>query len=102
MIALEFGVLEKEKRIPYLAGITSGCLFFLGSLPSLLPFAICNDPRNGLFMAIVCTSTMLLIVGLVKSFVTRMGWFYSSIENFVITGLGGVLAYSIGLWLSRN
>lgn len=100
MIALEFGVLEKERRKPCFAGLTSGCLFFLGSLPSMLPFTICNDPHDGLCLAVICTVVMLLVVGLVKSFATRMSWFYSSIENLVITGLGGIFAYGIGSWLS--
>ena len=99
MIALEFGVLEKERRIPLLAGLTSGGLFFIGSLPSAIPFLICSDPIKGIFFAIISTLICLLIVGLVKSFVTRMSWFRSSFENFIITVLGAVLAFYIGFLL---
>ena len=99
MVALEFGFLERERRQPFLAGLTSGCLFFLGSLPSVIPFAICKDPFNGVYLAIVCTSITLLVIGVVKSFATRMNWFYSSFENFIIAALGGLLAFYIGLWL---
>lgn len=101
MVALEFGVLEKERRQPCLAGLTSGGLFILGSLSSLVPFAICVDnPKHGLYLAIIFTTIMLFIVGVVKSFATRLSWLYSSFENFVITGLGGVVAYFIGTLLS--
>lgn len=97
MVALEFGVLETERRNPFIAGVTSGLLFFIGSLPSLLPYAMCSDEVDALFLATFSTGVVLLIVGLVKSIVTRMNnWLYSSFENFVIVGLGGSLAYLIG------
>ena len=96
MVALEFGVLESERRNARVAGLTSGALFFIDSLSSLIPYAICIDPMNGLFLATSCTCVVLLVVGVVKSFVTRMNCFYSSVENFVIVGLGGLFAYLIG------
>lgn len=99
MVALEFGVLETERRNARVAGLTSGALFFIGSLPSLIPYAICIDPMNALLLATSCTCVALLVVGVVKSFVTRMNWFHSSVENFVIVGLGGLFAYFIGTWL---
>jgi VIT1/CCC1 family predicted Fe2+/Mn2+ transporter len=102
MVALEFGVIEKERRQPYLAGLTSGLLFFVGSLPSILPFMIIpgqTNPMYGLYLAIGSTFVTLFIVGIVKSFATRMHWFYSSLENFAIVGFGGVFAYWIGSWL---
>lgn len=96
MVALEFGVLESERRNAIVAGVTSGVLFFLGSLPSLIPYAICIDPMKGLLFASTSTASVLLVVGVVKSFATRMNWFYSSCENFAIVGVGGLLAYLIG------
>ncbi len=40
MAALEFGVVESERRSPYLAMAASGLLFLLGSVPSVLPFVL--------------------------------------------------------------
>jgi len=119
MVALEFGVLERERRNPLFAGLTSGCLFFIGSLPSVLPFVICSTDTNSnntnayedntdtdtdtndntgraVALAIIGTSLALIFVGIAKSFATRMNWFYSSVENFIITGLGGVAAFYLG------
>ena len=117
MVALEFGVLEREeRRNPFVAGVTSGLLFLVASLPSLLPYALCSshtgskagskagseDTNNEdvtmgtMLFATFNTPVVLLIVGLVKSTVTRMNWLYSSIETFVIVGLGGSLAFLIG------
>ncbi len=101
MVALEFGVVETERRNAVVAGVTSGFLFFLGSLPSVVPYALYADPMDGLFLASCLTSAVLLIVGVMKSFATRMNWVYSSCENFLIVGLGGLSAYLIG-WLLKK
>mmetsp|Transcript_18468 Transcript_18468/g.22613 ORF Transcript_18468/g.22613 Transcript_18468/m.22613 type:complete len:107 (+) Transcript_18468:664-984(+) len=102
MVALEFGVPEEEVRRPVWAGLTSGGLFFLGSLPSFIPFAFLNDPMYGLAVSGLCTSISLLIVGIIKSFATREGWLYSSLENFAITGFGSVIAFGMGVCFKQT
>ena len=97
MIALEFGVLEEERRVPILAGLVSGFLFLLGSAPSVIPFALVCDQNTGLIAATLCTGTALLLVGIVKSCATREFWVWPAIENLAITGLGGFIAYTIGV-----
>jgi len=49
MMALEFGVVEEERRSPYTAGVLSGLLFLAGSLPSVLPFLFVDSTGFGLF-----------------------------------------------------
>ena len=102
MIALEFGVVEKEKRSPLAAGAISGMLFFVGSLPSVLPFVNREQSsKQGLIAATIATTLSLLLVGGIKTWATRGNWFNSAIENFLIAGLGGVLAYGVGLLSDR-
>ena len=141
MKVLEFGIVDEEERSPITASITSGILFFIGSLPSLLPFvpkpymdgyqerqqeqggyyaAHGDDEVNveegttgfitfhsmiysslsaqqiGLFYATIGTVLSLLIVGGIKTWATRGNWIHSSIENLLIAGIGGILAYSVG------
>lgn len=97
MIALEFGVIEEEQRTPLCAGLTSGCLFLLGSLPSILPFAFVSHPMAGLMWAGIATGLSLLFVGGVKTWATKGNFVFSSLENLFIAGCGGALAYAVGL-----
>lgn len=97
MVALEFGVVEEEERSPFFAAFASGILFFLGSLPSLLPFA-CGEQSTSRSLLIACVATViaLLIVGAVKTWATRGNWLSAALENLAIAGVGGVLAYYVG------
>mmetsp|Transcript_376 Transcript_376/g.628 ORF Transcript_376/g.628 Transcript_376/m.628 type:complete len:256 (+) Transcript_376:117-884(+) len=97
MVALEFGVLEKERRQPVIAGLTSGLLFLLGSMPSMIPFALVQDPQNGLMIATACTGISLFAVGYLKTFFTRESSLVGAFENLCIAGFGGIAAYVIGV-----
>lgn len=102
MTTLEFGHLEEEERSPVVAGGCSCLLFLVGSLPSVLPFIFSgDDPLRGLFWATACTITALLAVGAVKTWATRGDCCTSALENLIIAGLGGVLAYMVGFLFDR-
>ncbi len=96
MKALEFGVVESERRSPYLAMIISGVLFFAGSLPSVVPFLFTDNPTTGLIYASVLALAGLFIVGAVKARVTGTSMVKSGLENLVVAGFGGVAAWFIG------
>ena len=97
MVALEFGSLESEKRDPIFAGVISGALFLLGALPSVIPFAFVKEQRFGLVVAAICTALSLFLVGFVKSCTTGEFWLSSAIENLACAGLGGMIAFIIGI-----
>lgn len=98
MTALEFGVLDVDRRTPMCAGLTSGCLFLTGALPSVLPFTFSGDrPLFGLLWAGIFTTVSLLLVGVAKTWATRGSWWKSSAENLLIASLGGGMAYAVGL-----
>jgi VIT1/CCC1 family predicted Fe2+/Mn2+ transporter len=102
MIALEFGVVEQEERSPLTAALVSGTLFFVGSLPSVLPFIPKDMPsRQGLVLASLATTFSLLFVGGVKTWATRGNWFSAAIENLLIAGVGGFLAYIVGTFFDH-
>lgn len=96
MAALEFGVVESERRSPYRAMAASGLLFLAGSLPSVIPFAVFDTNRVALTWASILALAGLFIVGVVKASVTRTGRIRSGMENMVIAGLGGVAAWLLG------
>jgi VIT1/CCC1 family predicted Fe2+/Mn2+ transporter len=98
MVALELGVLKGEERSPIWAGIFSCLLFLIGASPSVFPFAIPDiDPVIGLIIAALATSIGLLIVGIGKTYATRGNCISAAIENLTIAGLGGGLAYLVGM-----
>jgi vacuolar iron transporter family protein len=96
MAALEFGVVESERRSPYRAMLASGLLFLLGSGTSVLPFALFATNRTALVWASVLTLSGLFAVGVIKATVTRASKTRSGLENMVIAGLGGLAAWVIG------
>jgi VIT1/CCC1 family predicted Fe2+/Mn2+ transporter len=99
MIALEFGVIDEERRRPVCAGLMSCTLFILGALPSVIPFIFSGDrPMKGLIAAAVITVVCLLTVGAIKTWATRGNCFRASIENLVIAGFGGAFAYGVGVF----
>jgi vacuolar iron transporter family protein len=96
MAALEFGMVESERRSPYLAMAASGGLFLLGSLPSVVPFAVATTTTTALGFATAGALLGLFVVGVVKAYVARSSMIISGLENLIVAGVGGVLAWGIG------
>jgi len=96
MKALEFGIVDSERRSPYTAMAMSGALFLLGSLSSVAPFLVVRTPSAGLVAASVLTAVGLFAVGVAKTKVTNTNPIRAGLENLVIAGVGGVIAYVIG------
>lgn len=96
MAALEFGMVESERRSPYLAMAASGALFLLGALPSVLPFAVATTTSTALIAATFGALAGLFVVGVVKAYVARSSRLVSGLENLIVAGVGGVLAWGIG------
>jgi VIT1/CCC1 family predicted Fe2+/Mn2+ transporter len=96
MKALEFGIVDAERRSPYRAMVLSGVLFLAGSLPSVLPFMFTGSTSLGLTLAAVFTALGLFTVGAVKTTITNTDPVRSGLENLVIAGIGGVIAYFVG------
>jgi predicted membrane protein (TIGR00267 family) len=96
MKALEFGFVESERRSPYRAMMASGALFLVGALPSIVPFLVFESADTALWWASLLALTGLFVVGVVKAKVARHNWFLSGLENMVIAGVGGVIAWFIG------
>jgi predicted membrane protein (TIGR00267 family) len=96
MKALEFGFVESERRSPYLAMLASGALFMVGSLPSILPFLFFDSVGVALAWATALALGGLFLVGVVKARVAKHGWLGSGLENMLIAGVGGVIAWLIG------
>ena len=96
MKVLEFGIVDSERRSPYTAMTMSGLLFLVGSATSVLPFVFTNNTAVGLWWAAALTASGLFTVGVVKSVVARTSTARAGIENMLIAGVGGVLAWYVG------
>jgi vacuolar iron transporter family protein len=102
MMALEFGVVDEERRSPYTAAVLSGLLFLSGSLPSVLPFFFVESTGLGLFIAAIGSGTALFIVGVVKTMVTRKSWLWAGTENVLIATAGAIISYGVGVLYNAN
>jgi VIT1/CCC1 family predicted Fe2+/Mn2+ transporter len=96
MAALEFGLVERERRSPFKAMAMSGLLFLAGALPSVLPFALISDTGTALIWASVLALAGLFVVGVIKARVANTHWLLPGLENMLIAGVGGVIAWGIG------
>jgi VIT1/CCC1 family predicted Fe2+/Mn2+ transporter len=94
--ALEFGIVDTERRNPYAAAIFSGLLFLAGALPSVIPFAIISDTTTALVVAGILSGIGLVAVGAVKTMQTGKSPYLSAAENLFLGLAGGVLAYLVG------
>ena len=97
MMALEFGVIDTERRSPYTAMVMSGLLFLLGSLPSILPFVFTDDPITGLWIAAIASGIALFAVGALKTVATHTNPIISGLENVSVAVGGAAVAYGVGL-----
>ena len=96
MKALEFGIVETERRSPYRAMLAAGLLFLLGSLTSVIPFLFTESTGLGLTLAAILTAAGLFGVGAAKTAITNTNPVRSGLENLVIAGVGGVIAFLVG------
>ena len=96
MKVMEFGLVDEERRSPYRAMWMSGLLFLVGSLTSVVPFFFTDSTGLGLTLAAVFTAVGLFVVGAVKTTLTRTPPFLAGLENLVIAGVGGLVAFWIG------
>ncbi len=96
MAGLEFGVVDSERRQPFLAAVFSGLLFVVGSLPSVVPFAIWDRPTTALAVAGAAAGVALFIVGGLKTLMTRRRILVSGLENLAIGFGGGIASYLVG------
>lgn len=101
MAGLEFGVVDTERRSPWLAAIVSGLLFLLGALPSVIPFVFVDDTTTGLLIAGVLAGTALFIVGAIKTLQTKKNPVVSGLENLSIGLVGGVVSFFVGKGFDR-
>jgi VIT1/CCC1 family predicted Fe2+/Mn2+ transporter len=97
MAGLEFGVVDTERRNPFLAGVASAGLFLGGALPSVMPFAFIDNTGTALLVAACLTGIGLLAVGATKTVMTKTNPVTSALENLGIGFAGGVLSYLVGL-----
>lgn len=96
MMALEFGVVESERRSPILAAAASGVFFITGSLPSVVPFMFDPSPTAGLFWAAALAGVGLFAVGAVKTMMTKTSPVRAGLENLAVALAGAVLSFGVG------
>jgi len=94
--ALEFGVVDGERRSPYAAAIASGLFFLLGALPSVIPFVIWDQTSTAMVAAAVLAGIGLFLVGSIKTLQTKKSWFLSGLENFALGMAAGVMSFFVG------
>lgn len=101
MKALEFGIVDNQRRSPFKAMWVSGVTFIGGSLPSVVPFLFVDTPGRGLLWAAVLAGIALYGVGVAKTRVTKTSPVKAGAENLAIAGFGGGLAFLVGRLVDR-
>jgi predicted membrane protein (TIGR00267 family) len=94
--ALEFGVVDGERRNPIAAALASGFLFLIGALPSVIPFAIWDNTTTAVLAAAVLSGIGLFFVGAVKTLQTKKRWLIAGLENLSLGLAAGVFSFFVG------
>ena len=98
MQAFEFGGEEELERNPWKAMWMSGRLFFIGSIPTVVPFfATSLDPHVALAIAAGLVGASLFVVGAYKTRTTKGNWLVDGAENFGLGAIGTGIAYAVGI-----
>ncbi len=99
MMREEHGLSEEDASYPALHGLMTFLAFLLfGSIP-ILPFVLPLDPSVRFPAAIVATAIALLLVGLMRSYVTRERIFRGPLEILTVGSVCAVAAYIVGVAL---
>jgi VIT1/CCC1 family predicted Fe2+/Mn2+ transporter len=93
---IDCGMSESHQRNPFMAMIMAGGLFFVGSLPPVIPFIILNSALDGLYWSALFTGSSLFLVGALKTTVTRGDMWFAGLENLVLCGVSAVIAWFVG------
>jgi VIT1/CCC1 family predicted Fe2+/Mn2+ transporter len=102
MVALEFGVVDEERRSPWVAAMFSGFLFLAGALTSVIPFMFYSlDPQTALAYAAAFSGLGLFGVGAAKTIVTRGNPWKAGVENLGVAAGGAVLSFLAGAAYER-
>ena len=98
MQAFEFGGEEELERNPLKAMWMSGRLFFLGSLPTLVPFFIPQlsvGAATGIAAGLV--GMTLFVVGAYKTRTTKGNWLVDGCENLALGAVAAGISYAVGV-----
>ncbi|MFA7682136.1 MAG: VIT1/CCC1 transporter family protein [Candidatus Peribacteraceae bacterium] len=99
MVQEEHGITEDASANPILHGIITYASFaFFGSIP-LLSYFLGIPPEYRFITAILSTFSALLILGLIRSLITRERLFQGPLEIVSIGIVGATIAYSTGIIL---
>lgn len=99
MMREEHGLAPEEHDAPALHGIMTFIAFVLfGSIP-VLPYLLAMAPERRFLTAIIATGVALLILGLMRSWVTRERILRGPLEVLGIGSLCAIVAYGVGVAL---
>ena len=98
MQAFEFGGEEELERDPLKAMWMSGRLFFLGSLPTVIPFFIPQlSPGAAVGIAAGLVGVCLFGAGAYKTLTTKGNWFAAGCENLALGAVAAGVSYAVGV-----
>ena len=97
MQAFEFGGEEELERNPLRAMWMSGRLFFLGSLPTVIPFFFSISTGKAVAISAALVGVCLFVVGAYKTRTTRGNWLLDGMENLALGAAGAGIAYAVGV-----
>lgn len=102
MQAFEFGAgADDLERSPLMAMWTSGRLFLMGALPTVLPFFFVSTPYEGLWIASILVGAALFFVGAYKTRTTQGNMWKEGFENFIFGVVGAGIAFGVGIAFNR-
>lgn len=99
MMREEHGLVSEDAGLPVVHGLTTFFAFVLfGSIP-IVPYLLPVPADSRFFVTIIATGVALLLVGLLRSWVTRERMFRGPLEVFAVGAVCALVAYWVGVGL---
>ncbi len=95
MSALDGIPVDKEIH-PIVALVRTMKLFFIGSIPPVLPFFFVKSAGLGLLISCILVGVALFAVGAYKTKTTKGNPWVEGLENFILGAIAASLAYFVG------
>ena len=91
------GINEDELGSPWVAAISSFVLFWLGSIPPLLPWIIGWNNTEGIVLAVALTGIASLFVGGYTAKSSGKNLFHGAIRQLLIVVFAAIVTYGVGV-----
>lgn len=97
----EMGLVEQKSSRPLKGALVTLISFMAAGLVPLFPYLAFTESENTFFYAVIFTAIALFSIGASRAFFMARSWLATGLEMLFVGGVAAVIAYGIGLAVSK-